>query len=156
MPDIILTADYTPKAANPIAIMNVEKTLQFDLKIQNNAVAGSDITATAAGTNNYDVDFYFSYADLASTAIGSTTTYKLTNTAVSGALNFGLTGGSSSSLLTFTAKGTLPSVNCNSYAFLCGCVKKGDAASYTDGDTANNCKCIGTTSPQLISCSPGK
>lgn len=155
--DIILTTDFAPKTANPVAIMTLEKTLQFDLKIKNNAASGSDIPASATLTKNYDVDFYFSFQDLASTSVGSTTTYLLTNTAVSGALDFPLIGGATSaSLLTFTAKGTLPSTNCNSYLYLCGCVKKGSAAAYTDGDTSNNCKCKGTSSPLLISCSPGK
>jgi hypothetical protein len=45
--DIILTTDFAPKSTNPIAIKNVAKTLDFDLKIQNNAAAGSDISVVA-------------------------------------------------------------------------------------------------------------
>jgi hypothetical protein len=135
--------------------VNIQKTLQFDLKIQNRALVGSDITSVAPGSRNYDVDFYFSFANLESTLLGSTTTYKLTNTVEpTGSLHIGLTGTSISDLMSYTSTVTLPNANCNNYVWLCGCVKKGPDATYIDEDTTDNCKCKDSTS--LISCFPGK
>ena len=146
-----MTNDFTPKTSNPIAIMNQAKTLVFDLKIMNDATSGSDITATAAGTKNYDVDFYFSYANQAD--LSGVTKQAMTITAYPASMEFALTAGATSALLTFTTTATLPTANCNSYVWFCGCVKEGAASTYTDEVTTNNCKCKDAST--LISCSPG-
>lgn len=131
--------------------MNQAKALVFDLKIMNGATSGSDITATAAGTKNYDVDFYFSYANQAD--LSAVTKQAMTIATYPASMEFGLTAGATSALLTFTTTATLPSANCNNYVWFCACVKVGAASTYTDEVTTNNCKCKDAST--LISCSPG-
>jgi hypothetical protein len=148
--DIILpTADFTPQAANPIAVKGISATLKFDLKIKNNALAGNDITAA---NPNYAVDFYFSYSNNADQSIITKQLIPLSGT--SPALGFPLNGQASSGTLTFQTTGTLPTSNCNSYRWLCGCVKPGTAATYTDTVTTNNCACKDASA--LIACDAGR
>ncbi|XP_064625601.1 uncharacterized protein LOC135486599 isoform X2 [Lineus longissimus] len=149
--DIIVT-DFAPKATNPIAIHNIETTgLLFDLKIKNDATAGSDVIALPSPKKNYEVEFYFSKDDLA-TNPASTAKVLLTNTNTPTTLYVGLLAQDSTALITYTAKGTLPTTNCNSYINFCACVKKGPDADYTDEDTTNNCMC--KDAKLLISCFP--
>jgi hypothetical protein len=150
--DILITKDFAPRRSNPIAVINQEARLLFDLKLQNADV--TNIAAVPRRQNNFAVDFYFSQADLSKTSISGTKVYKLKN-AVEPGLEFALIGnGPASKLITFTTTGTLPNRQCNKYVWFCACVREGTDAKYSDSDTSNNCQC--RPASDLISCSPGK
>ena len=133
-----------------MAFKGVEATLEFKLKIKN---GGPEIITQGPGDIAYAVKFYFSDANTADQ--GAATKVLLTNVATPAIMNDDLAVNGETAVKTFSAKGTLPAVSCNSYKYFCACVEKGINAAYTESPTNNNCQCVDAGTPNLISCSPG-
>jgi hypothetical protein len=127
----------------------------FKLDIKNNAAALTGNNIIAETGDNYAIDVYFAKVDLKTTSTGAkSSAFPATLTAGNLKVGLAATATTTAGALVFKSTLTLPSTNCNSYVWLCVCVKAGPAARYVDSVTTNNFECKDATNK--ISCDPGK